>query len=164
MSRDKRCQGCQGTKGAKNVRGQKVPRVPEFKRCQGCLGQQLRRSTQGQGFLKNSFQIELDSWRRSILFFICNDILKNETKNWKHSSVNPHLFLFVMQSDADIIWFLPKLLIKTEESLHLNLRYTIIITMIGDQSHPMTDGGKIECHGDRLRSSSCIKLTVVQCL
>ena len=67
-------QRCQGTKGGKGVRWQKMPRVPEFKRCQGCQGkkgakgQKLRRSTQGQGLLKNSSQIELDSWRRSILF------------------------------------------------------------------------------------------------
>ena len=39
-------------KGAKGVRGKKVPRVP---------GSKVRSSTQGQGFLKNSFQIELDS-------------------------------------------------------------------------------------------------------
>ena len=53
-----------GTKGAKDAKGQKVPRVPwfkRFKRCQGFLGQKLRRSTWGQGFLKNSFQIEHDS-------------------------------------------------------------------------------------------------------
>ena len=54
--------------GAKGVMEQKFSRVPRFKRCKGCLGQKLRRSTQGQGFVKNSFQIELVSWRRSILF------------------------------------------------------------------------------------------------
>ena len=57
-------------------RVKKVPRVSGDKRCQGCLGQQLRRSTRGQGFLKNSFQIELDSWRRSILFHIDIGCLK----------------------------------------------------------------------------------------
>ena len=46
---------------AKGARVEKVPRVPGFKRWQGCLGQKLRGSTWGQGFLKNSFQIELDS-------------------------------------------------------------------------------------------------------
>ena len=50
--------------GAKGVRGLKVSRVPELKRCQrtkGAKGQKLRRSTRGQGLLKNSSQIELDS-------------------------------------------------------------------------------------------------------
>ena len=45
----------------KGFRGQKVPRVSRDKGYQGCLCQKLRRSTQGQGFLKNSFQTELNS-------------------------------------------------------------------------------------------------------
>ena len=56
-----RCRGCQGLKGANGFREQKVPRVPGFKRCQGCRSQKLRSSTRGQGFLKKSFHIELDS-------------------------------------------------------------------------------------------------------
>ena len=47
--------------GAKGDRRQKVARVPGIKRYQWCLSQKLRRSTWGQGFLMNSFQIELDS-------------------------------------------------------------------------------------------------------
>ena len=41
-----------------------VPKVSEDKMCQGCQGTGVpgfRRSTRGQGFLKNSFQIKLDS-------------------------------------------------------------------------------------------------------
>ena len=86
-------QRCQGTKGAKGVRGLKVSRVPEFKRCQGCQGtkgakgQKLRRSTWGQGLLKNSSQIELDSWRRSIL-------LTNTIRSFEKSVPNIEYILF----------------------------------------------------------------------
>ena len=65
------CKGCQWSvvlerskaKGPSIV----VPKVSEDKMCQGCQGKKVpgvpgfRRSTRGQGFLKNSFQIKLDS-------------------------------------------------------------------------------------------------------
>ena len=65
-----RFQSAKGDRGQKVPRwqGSKVPRVPGFNRCQGCLDQKLWRSSQEQGFFKNSFHIKLVSWRRSILF------------------------------------------------------------------------------------------------
>ena len=84
-------------KSVNGVSGQMVPRVSGDKWCQGSLGQQLRRSTQGQGFLKNSFQIELDSWRRSILFMFSFNLIwfslqTPESHSWCEATSSLHLW------------------------------------------------------------------------